>query len=154
MVLLQNTLNGSYSYIGVDDFVRNQQVLADQGVFPVGQQYDQTKNPFLNPPLPPGKELPPGTEAGAFSEVTQGDIFRERMIDFTADVEDRFERIKSKLFDFSPPNKRKKTIRIPIEVPGGESLSPIRNSTDSDTTDINNSDFNIKLKDLYRSIRN
>jgi len=148
LVLLQNTLNGSYSYIGVDDFVRNQQVLADQGVFPVGQQYDQTKNPFLNPPLPPG------TEAGAFSEVTQGDIFRERMIDFTADVEDRFERIKSKLFDFSPPNKRKKTIRIPIEVPGGESLSPIRNSTDSDTTDINNNDFNIKLKDLYRSIRN
>ena len=76
------------------------------------------------------------------------------MIDFTANVEDRLEKIKSKLFDFTPPNKRVKEIRIPIEVPGGESLSPIRNDITSDTSDINNSDLNIKLKDLYRSIRN
>ena len=58
------------------------------------------------------------------------------------------------MFDFTPPNKRVKEIRIPIEVPGGESLSPIRNDITSDTSDINNSDLNIKLKDLYRSIRN
>jgi len=148
LVLLQNTLDGSYSYIGVNDYIRNQQVLADQGVFPVGTQFDQTKNPFTQPPIPPDYE------AGAFSEITTGDILRERLIDFSADVEDRFETIKSKLFDFTPPNKRKKTIRIPIEVPGRESLSPIRNDITSDTTDINNSDLNIKLKDLYRSIRN
>ena len=152
-VLLQNTRNGEIYYMAMNDFLILNQQLAENGVFPIGEQYDQTiDNPFLNPPPPPGSN--DDYEAGAFSEITPGDIIRERLIDFTADVEDKFERIKSKLFDFTPPNKNIKEIRIPIEVPGGESISPIRNSTDSDTSDINNSDLNIKLKDLYRSIRN
>ena len=149
-VLLQNTRNGEIYYMGMNDFLRLNQQLAENGVFPIGEQYDQTiDNPFLNPPINMDD-----IEAGAFSEITPGDIMREKMIDFTANVEDRLEKIKSKLFDFTPPNKRVKEIRIPIEVPGGESLSPIRNDITSDTSDINNSDLNIKLKDLYRSIRN
>ena len=149
-VLLQNTRNGEIYYMAMNDFLRLNQQLAENGVFPIGEQYDQTiDNPFLNPPINMDD-----IEAGAFSEITPGDIMRERMIDFTANVEDRLEKIKSKLFDFTPPNKRVKEIRIPIEVPGGESLSPIRNDITSDTSDINNSDLNIKLKDLYRSIRN
>ena len=149
-VLLQNTKNGEIYYMAMNDFLRLNQQLAENGVFPIGEQYDQTiDNPFLNPPINMDD-----IEAGAFSEITPGDIMREKMIDFTANVEDRLEKIKSKLFDFTPPNKRVKEIRIPIEVPGGESLSPIRNDITSDTSDINNSDLNIKLKDLYRSIRN
>ena len=149
-VLLQNTRNGEIYYMAMNDFLRLNQQLAENGVFPIGEQYDQTiDNPFLNPPINMDD-----IEAGAFSEITPGDIMREKMIDFTANVEDRLEKIKSKLFDFTPPNKRVKEIRIPIEVPGGESLSPIRNDIISDTSDINNSDLNIKLKDLYRSIRN
>lgn len=149
-VLLQNTRNGEIYYMAMNDFLRLNQQLAENGVFPIGEQYDQTiDNPFLNPPINMDD-----IEAGAFSEITPGDIMREKMIDFTANVEDRLEKIKSKLFDFTPPNKRVKEIRIPIEVPGGESLSPIRNDITSDTSDINNSDLNIKLKDLYRSIRN
>ena len=149
-VLLQNTRTGEIYYMALNDFLRLNQQLAENGVFPIGEQYDQTiDNPFLNPPINMDD-----IEAGAFSEITPGDIMREKMIDFTANVEDRLEKIKSKLFDFTPPNKRVKEIRIPIEVPGGESLSPIRNDITSDTSDINNSDLNIKLKDLYRSIRN
>ena len=152
-VLLEDTKTGIVSYMALNDYTRLAQQLSENGIFPIGQQYDQTiDNPFLNPPPPSGSSG--DFEAGAFSEITPGDIMREKMIDFTANVEDRLEKIKSKLFDFTPPNKRVKEIRIPIEVPGGESLSPIRNSADSDTSDINNSDLNIKLKDLYRSIRN
>jgi len=152
-VLLEDTKTGIVSYMALNDYTRLAQQLSENGIFPIGQQYDQTiDNPFLNPPPPPDSSG--DFEAGAFSEITPGDIMREKMIDFTANVEDRLGKIKSKLFDFTPPNKRVKEIRIPIEVPGGESLSPIRNSADSDTSDINNSDLNIKLKDLYRSIRN
>ena len=152
-VLLEDTKTGIVSYMALNDYTRLAQQLSENGIFPIGQQYDQTiDNPFLNPPPPPGSSG--DFEAGAFSEITPGDIMREKMIDFTANVEDRLGKIKSKLFDFTPPNKRVKEIRIPIEVPGGESLSPIRNDITSDTSDINNSDLNIKLKDLYRSIRN
>ena len=159
-VLLQNTRTGEIYYMALNDFLRLNQQLAENGVFPIGEQYDQTiDNPFQNPPLPPGQNTPPPPgsndyEAGAFSDITPGDIMRERVNDFTGNLEENFEKIKSKLFDFRPPNRRKKEIRIPVEIPNGERLSPIRNSSDTNTSDINNSDLNIKLKDLYRSMRN
>ena len=147
-VLMQNITTGEIYYIGLSDYLKFAQEMAEGGVFPIGEQYDQTiDNPFTNPPTNMDDY-----EAGAFSEITPGDIMRERMIDFTANVEDRFEKIKSKLFDFTPTRERKKTIRIPIEVPGRENITPIRQS--SDTSDINNSDLNLKLKDLYKAIGN
>ena len=155
---MQNITTGEIYYIGLSDYLKFAQEMAENGVFPIGEQYDQTiDNPFTNPPSP-GQNTPPPPgsgndfEAGAFSEITPGDIMREKMIDFTADVEDRFEKIKSKLFDFTPAREGKKTIRIPIEVPGRENITPIRQS--SDTSDINNSDLNLKLKDLYKAIGN
>ena len=51
-VLLQNTRNGEIYYMGMNDFLRLNQQLAENGVFPIGEQYDQTiDNPFLNPPI-------------------------------------------------------------------------------------------------------
>ena len=147
-VLLQNISSGEIYYMGINDYLKFAQEMAENGVFPVGEQYDQTiDNPFTNPPINTDDY-----EAGAFSEVTPADIMREQLLDLTANVEDRFEKIKSKLFDFTPTRERKKTIRIPIEVPGRENITPIRQS--SDTSDINNSDLNLKLKDLYKAIGN
>ena len=147
-VLLQNIFNDEIYYMSVNNYDRLRNQLNEGGVFPIGEQFDQTiDNPFQNPPNLND------SEAGAFSEITTGDILRENMIELSYNIENVFEKIGSKLFDFTPPRKSKKTIRIPIDIPGGESTSSFVNNMDFDVSVINNNDLNIKLKDLYRSTR-
>ncbi len=149
-VLLQNTVNGEIYYMSVNDYDRLRNQLNEGGVFPIGEQFDQTiDNPFQNPPTTDLSNL----EASSFSDITTADILRENMIELSYNIENVFEKIGSKLFDFTPPRKSKKTIRIPIDIPGGESTSSFANNMDFDVSVINNNDLNIKLKDLYRSTR-
>ena len=120
IVLLQNTLNGEFSYMPYNEYQRISKELNQAGVFPVGEQFEQTFNPYED--LEKVDKTPP--PASNNDNADKGNIF---------------DRIKEKLGDFELPfNKKKAAITVPITIASAK-RSPSMNDSNSGTNlgDIN-----------------
>jgi len=120
IVLLQNTLNGEFSYMPYNEYQRISKELNQAGVFPVGEQFEQTFNPYED--LEKVDKTPP--PASNNDNADKGNIF---------------DMIKKKLSDFELPfNKKKAAITVPITIASAK-RSPSMNDSNSGTNlgDIN-----------------
>ena len=117
IILLQRADNGQYAYINFDAEKQNILKLIDSGVL-LEVPFNQTPFDF---------------EAGAFSDITPGDIMRERFNDFVGDFSDNLEGFKDRVFDFKPPKKRNEIdVEVPVEVNNSSSTFKENQLLDSD----------------------
>ena len=117
IILLQRADTGQYAYINLKEEKENILKLINSGVL--------LEVPFNRTPF--------DVEAGAFSDITPGDIMRERFNDFVGDFSDNFERFKDRVFDFKPPKKKNEIdVEIPVESNNSSSTFKENQLLDSD----------------------
>jgi len=120
IVLLQNTLNGEFSYMPYDEYQRISKELNQAGVFPVGEQFENTFNPYED------LEVTPETNTGNLNNENDNDT-------------NIFDKIKNQFKDFQLPfNRKKADITVPITIASAKRPSSMNDSNSStDSSDIN-----------------
>ena len=121
IILLQNIVNGEFSYMPYNEYQRISKELNQAGVFPVGEQFEQTFNPYED--LEKVDKTPPPASNNDNSD--KGNIF---------------DKIKEKLSDFELPfNKKKADITVPITIASAKRPSSMNDSNSgTNLGDINN----------------
>ena len=120
IVLLQNTLNGEFSYMPYDEYQKISKELNQAGVFPVGEQFENTFNPYED------LEVTPETNTDKLNNENDNDT-------------NIFDKIKNQFKDFQLPfNKKKADITVPITIASAKRPSSMNDSNSStDSSDIN-----------------
>ena len=120
IVLLQNTLNGEFSYMPYDEYQKISKELNQVGVFPVGEQFENTFNPYED------LEVTPETNTDKLNNENDNDT-------------NIFDKIKNQFKDFELPfNRKKADITVPITIASAKRPSAMDNSNSStDSSDIN-----------------
>ena len=123
IVLLQNTLNGEFSYMPYNEYQRISKELNQAGVFPVGEQFENTFNPYEDSEK---VTPPPGTNTDNLNNENDNDT-------------NIFDKIKNQFKDFELPfNKKKADITVPITIASAKRPSSMNDSNSStDLGDIN-----------------
>ena len=121
IVLLQNILNGEFSYMPYNEYQRISKELNQAGVFPVGEQFENTFNPY--------EDL----------EVTSPENNTDNLNNENDNDTNIFDKIKNQFKDFQLPfNKKKADITVPITIASAKRPSSMNNSNFStDSGDIN-----------------
>ena len=121
IVLLQNTLNGEFSYMPYDEYQKISKELNQAGVFPVGEQFENTFNPYEDL-----EKVTPDTNTDSLNNENDNDT-------------NIFDRIKNQFKDFQLPfNKKKADITVPITIASAKRPSSMNDSNSStDSSDIN-----------------
>ena len=121
IVLLQNTLNGEFSYMPYNEYQRISKELNQAGVFPVGEQFENTFNPYEDLEV-----TPPETNTDNLNNENDNDT-------------NIFDKIKNQFKDFELPfNRKKADITVPITIASAKRPSTMDNSNSgTDLGDIN-----------------
>ena len=121
IVLLQNILNGEFSYMPYNEYQRISKELNQAGVFPVGEQFENTFNPYEDLEV-----TPPENNTDNLNNENDNDT-------------NIFDKIKNQFKDFQLPfNKKKADITVPITIASAKRPSSMNNSNFStDSGDIN-----------------
>ena len=113
IVLLQNTLNGEFSYMPYDEYQKISKELNQAGVFPVGEQFENTFNPYED------LEVTPETNTDKLNNENDNDT-------------NIFDKIKNQFKDFQLPfNKKKADITVPITIASAKRPSSMNDSNSS-----------------------
>ena len=121
IVLLQNTLNGEFSYMPYDEYQKISKELNQAGVYPVGEQFENTFNPY--------EDL----------EITPPENNTDNLNNENDNKENIFDKIKNQFKDFQLPfNRKKADITVPITIASAKRPSAMDNSNSgTDLGDIN-----------------
>ena len=121
IVLLQNTLNGEFSYMPYDEYQKISKELNQAGVYPVGEQFENTFNPY--------EDL----------EITPPENNTDNLNNENDNKENIFDKIKNQFKDFQLPfNRKKADITVPITIASAKRPSSMNDSNFStDSGDIN-----------------
>ena len=119
IILLQNIVNGEFVYMPYNEYEKMSKELNQAGVFPVGQQFEQTSNPYEE--LEKVDKTPPPASNS------------DNLTNDNSDKGNIFDKIKEKLSDFELPfNKKKADITVPITIASAKRSSSMDDSN-SDT---------------------
>ena len=126
IILLQNIVNGEFVYMPYNEYEKMSKELNQAGVFPVGQQFEQTSNPYEE--LEKVDKTPPPASNS------------DNLTNDNSDKGNIFDKIKEKLSDFELPfNKKKADITVPITIASAKRSSSMDDSnSDTNLGDINN----------------
>ena len=126
IILLQNIVNGEFVYMPYNEYEKMSKELNQAGVFPVGQQFEQTSNPYEE--LEKVDKTPPPASNG------------DNLTNDNSDKGNIFDKIKEKLSDFELPfNKKKADITVPITIASAKRPSSMNDSNSgTNLGDINN----------------
>ena len=131
IVLLQNIFTGEFAYVPYEDYEKRMKELNQAGILPVGEQFDQTFNPFedLEKVTPP-----PKTNTDNLNNENDTNIF---------------DKIKNQFKDFQLPfNRKKADITVPITIASNKKSSMTDNSfSGSNLGDINNG--SVKYSEVF-----
>ena len=121
IVLLQNTLNGEFSYMPYNEYQKISKELNQAGVYPVGEQFENTFNPYEDLEV-----TPPGNNTDNLNNENDNDT-------------NIFDKIKNQFKDFQLPfNRKKADITVPITIASAKRPSSMNDSNSStDSSDIN-----------------
>ena len=124
IVLLQNIFTGEFAYVPYEDYEKRMKELNQAGILPVGNQFDQTFNPFEDLEKVDKTPPPASNNNSNIENADEGNIFDKMM-----------DRIK----DFELPfNKKKADITVPITIASAKRPSSMNDSNSStDLGDIN-----------------
>ena len=124
IVLLQNIFTGEFAYVPYEDYEKRMKELNQAGIIPVGDQFDQTFNPFEDLEKVDKTPPPASNNNSNIENADEGNIFDKMM-----------DRIK----DFELPfNKKKADITVPITIASAKRPSSMNDSNSStDLGDIN-----------------
>ena len=124
IVLLQNIFTGEFAYVPYEDYEKRMKELNQAGILPVGDQFDQTFNPFEDLEKVDKTPPPASNNNSNIENADEGNIFDKMM-----------DRIK----DFELPfNKKKADITVPITIASAKRPSSMNDSNSStDLGDIN-----------------
>ena len=118
IVLLQNISTGEFAYVPYEDYEKRMKELNQAGILPVGEQFEQTFNPFedLEKVTPP-----PETNTDNLNNENDTNIF---------------DKIKNQFKDFELPfNKKKADITVPITIASAKRPSSMNDSNSSTNLD-------------------
>ena len=120
IVLLQNIFTGEFAYVPYEDYEKRMKELNQAGILPVGEQFDQTFNPYEDLEVTP----PPKTNTDNLNNENDTNIF---------------DRMKNQFKDFQLPfNRKKAEIVVPINIASAKRPSSMNDSNSStDSGDIN-----------------
>ena len=123
IVLLQNISTGEFAYVPYEEYEKRMKELNQAGILPVGEQFEQTFNPFKD--LEKSNNTPPPASNNNINE--------------NADKENIFDKIKNQFKDFELPfNRKKADITVPITIASAKRPSSMNDSNFStDSGDIN-----------------
>ena len=123
IVLLQNISTGEFAYVPYEDYEKRMKELNQAGILPVGEQFEQTFNPFKD--LEKSNNTSPPASNNNINE--------------NADKENIFDKIKNQFKDFELPfNRKKADITVPITIASAKRPSSMNDSNFStDSGDIN-----------------
>tara|TARA_B100001778_G_scaffold332241_1_gene338125 strand:- start:52 stop:1344 length:1293 start_codon:yes stop_codon:yes gene_type:complete len=126
IILLQNIVNGEFVYMPYNEYEKMSKELNQAGVFPVGQQFEQTSNPYEE--LEKVDKTPPPASNS------------DNLTNDNSDKGTIFDKIKEKLGDFELPfNKKKADITVPITIASAKRPSSMNDSNSgTNLGDINN----------------
>ena len=126
IILLQNIVNGEFVYMPYNEYEKMSKELNQAGVFPVGQQFEQTSNPYEE--LEKVEKTPPPASNS------------DNLTNDNSDKGNIFDKIKEKLSDFELPfNKKKADITVPITIASAKRPSSMNDSNSgTNLGDINN----------------
>ena len=126
IILLQNIVNGEFVYMPYNEYEKMSKELNQAGVFPVGQQFEQTSNPYEE--LEKVDKTPPPASNS------------DNLTNDNSDKGNIFDKIKEKLSDFELPfNKKKADITVPITIASAKRPSSMNDSNSgTNLGDINN----------------
>jgi len=126
IILLQNIVNGEFVYMPYNEYEKMSKELNQAGVFPVGQQFEQTSNPYEE--LEKVDKTPPPASNS------------DNLTNDNSDKGTIFDKIKEKLSDFELPfNKKKADITVPITIASAKRPSSMNDSNSgTNLGDINN----------------
>ena len=118
IVLLQNIFTGEFAYVPYEDYEKRMKELNQAGILPVGEQFDQTFNPYED------LEVTPETNTDNLNNENDTNIF---------------DRMKNQFKDFQLPfNRKKAEIVVPINIASAKRPSSMNDSNSStDSGDIN-----------------
>lgn len=120
IVLLQNTNDGEFLYVPYDEYQKNSRQLNEAGIFPVGEQFQQTFNPYIKEDVTP----PPRSNDDKSSNETNENVFDQ--------IIDKFKNLEL------PFNRKKADITVPITIASAKRPSAMDNSNSgTDLGDIN-----------------
>ena len=120
IVLLQNTNDGEFLYVPYDEYQKNSRQLNEAGIFPVGEQFQQTFNPYIKEDVTP----PPRSNDDKSSNETNENVFDQ--------IIDKFKNLEL------PFNRKKADITVPITIASAKRPSSMNDSNSStDSSDIN-----------------
>jgi len=120
IVLLQNTNDGEFLYVPYDEYQKNSRQLNEAGIFPVGEQFQQTFNPYIKEDVTP----PPRDNDNKSSNETNENVFDQ--------IIDKFKNLEL------PFNRKKADITVPITIASAKRPSSMNDSNSStDSSDIN-----------------
>lgn len=124
IVLLQNIFTGEFAYVPYEDYEKRMKELNQAGIIPVGDQFDQTFNPFEDLEKVDKTPPPASNNNSNIENADEGNIFDKMM-----------DRIK----DFELPfNRKKADITVPITIASAKRPSSMDDSNSStDLGDIN-----------------
>lgn len=124
IVLLQNIFTGEFAYVPYEDYEKRMKELNQAGILPVGDQFDQTFNPFEDLEKVDKTPPPASNNNSNIENADEGNIFDKMM-----------DRIK----DFELPfNRKKADITVPITIASAKRPSSMDDSNSStDLGDIN-----------------
>lgn len=124
IVLLQNIFTGEFAYVPYEDYEKRMKELNQAGIIPVGDQFDQTFNPFEDLEKVDKTPPPASNNNSNIENADEGNIFDKMM-----------DRIK----DFELPfNRKKADITVPITIASAKRPSSMNDSNSStDLGDIN-----------------
>ena len=118
IVLLQNTLNGEFSYMPYDEYQKISKELNQAGVFPVGEQFENTFNPYEDLEV-----TPPENNTDNLNNENDNDT-------------NIFDKIKNQFKDFQLPfNKKKADITVPITIASAKRPSAMDDSNSGTNLD-------------------
>ena len=124
IVLLQNIFTGEFAYVPYEDYEKRMKELNQAGILPVGDQFDQTFNPFEDLEKVDKTPPPASNNNSNIENADEGNIF-DKMMDRIKDFELHF-------------NRKKADITVPITIASAKRPSSMNDSNSStDLGDIN-----------------
>ena len=125
IILLQNIVNGEFVYMPYNEYEKMSKELNQAGVFPVGQQFEQTSNPYEE--LEKVDKTPPPASNS------------DNLTNDNSDKGNIFDKMMDRIKDFELPfNKKKADITVPITIASAKRPSSMNDSNSStDLGDIN-----------------
>ena len=126
IILLQNIVNGEFVYMPYNEYEKMSKELNQAGVFPVGQQFEQTSNPYEE--LEKVDKTPPPASNS------------DNLTNDNSDKGNIFDKMMDRIKDFELPfNKKKADITVPITIASAKRPSSMNDSNSgTNLGDINN----------------